>query len=330
MTSYENKKYLFLIALFFALAATAIIVVTIYYKNALRNHIAYIELPLRSQELINTVDKDILEAARALNIPAKAPTLQTWIAKGEPNNEIDNIYNLFQNLLITYNLDTVNFASHQTKQYTLLSRGNDRLDCTHKVNEQVDWYVDFQQRTSSGSFDSTFVVYVDDPLWGCQSYINKRVEHNGKFAGLLSISVNTRDLSTKLIEHIIGKEGVTFCVNSKGMICLDRKLQNIHKHITEVYPVYASIFPKMLENTYHSDEYQSDFKGTMDTRHTFSEKIPHLDLIVITESSENEFLKKYSTPIYVAYAVASFFVLLTLLFLYLYLHASIKYRNLYN
>lgn len=313
--------------MFFALATAAIIATTIYYKNILRSHIVDIELPLRSQELINTVDKDILEAARALNIPAKAPTLQTWIAHGEPNDEIDSIYKLFENLLMTYDLDTVNFASHQTKQYTLLSRGNDRLDCTHKMSEHDDWYLDFQKRTASGTFDSTFVVYVDDPLWGCQSYINKRVEHNGKFAGILSISVHTRDLSTKLIEHIVGREGVTFCVNSAGIICLDRKFQNIHKHITEVYPAYASIFPKIIGNIYHYDEYQSEFKGTRDTRHTFSEKIPQLDLIVITESSENEFLRNYATSIYVAYTVAGFFALLTLVFLYLYVYASIQYRK---
>lgn len=327
MTSYKNKKYLLLIAISFAVAATSILATAMYYRNILRDHIINIELPLRFQELINILDKDILEATKALNIPAKAPTLQTWIAHGEPNTDNFNIYPLLDNLHTTYKLDTVNFASHQTNQYTLLSRGSDKLDYTHTFNPKDDWYVDFQERTKSGNFDSTLVVYVNDPLWGYQAYINKRVEHNGEFAGLLSISVDIRNLATKLIENILGEEGSTFCVNSYGIICLHRDIHQIHKHITDVYPQYEAIFPKILANTHHYDEYESNLKGTIDTRYTFSEKIPLLDLIIITESSEHEFLKKYTPAMYVTYGVAGFFFLITLIFFYLYIRVTLKYRD---
>lgn len=314
MSFYINKKYSLFISMFFVFLFVFVLSIGFYYENAFRNKIINVELPLLSHEIIYEIDNNLFEVGRGLDVIARGPILQTWIANGEPNRDIDQVYYLLENIINTYKIDTANFASRKTKQYTLLRRDSSTLDFSHTFDDKTDWYVDFQERTAKGDFNSTFVVYVNDPDWETQSYINKRVEYNDEFVGMITVSTDTLNLSTQLLDYAVGEEGNTFFINSKGDICLHKDMTLIHKHVLDVYPEYKSFFSEILNKHNSYNSYTLESESVFDTHHVFSEKMNFFDLIVVVESSENEFMTNYKIDdiVYV------FAVLLACLALYFY------------
>ncbi len=298
MFSIEKKLNLLVGSLLLILAAITIFINSLYYQDSMKDQLINQQLPLTSQDIVNTIDDKVLEASRAVNLIIKSPTLQNWIAGGEPNSELETIYTMLESILSSYNVLGANFVSNQTKQYTDLN--GTKRDWAYRVSEKDTWFTGFRDSGVEGNV----VVYVNDPVWGYKAFINRRVEHNGKFAGLLSVSMDIRDFASELSSRTIGVNGNTFCVDESGIIRMHENTAFVNKNIVEVYPQYKDIFPKMKNKSKYSSEFEGKTDDSSDTLYTLSTHIPSLGFYLITEASENEFMEDVKSAIFVSIAVS--------------------------
>ncbi len=299
-------------------AAVTIFINSMSYHKSMKEQLVHQQLPLISQEIVNTIDDTVLEAGRAVSLVIKSPTLQNWIEKGEPNEELDSIYTLLGNIISTYKVLGANFVSNQTKQYTDLT-GSQR-DWSYRVKETDTWFTGFRDSGTKGNI----VVYVNDPKWGYKAFINSRVEHKGKFAGLLSVSMDIRDFARELSSRTIGADGNTFCVTEDGTIRLHADTTLINKNIVDVYPQYATVFPKMQGADKYFAEIEGETQGKSDTIYTLSTHIPSLGFYLITEASENEFMAEVSTATLISVLVSLALTVISLGFAFIFIRSIVS------
>lgn len=282
MLSIEKRLNFLIATLLVIVTAVAIILNTFFFQQSMRDQLVNQQLPLVSNEILSKIDDSIIEASRGLTLIVNSPQLQDWIQAGEPNEGyIDDIYRLLGTITSAYGTLGANFVSNQTKQYTDLIEG--KRNYAYRVSEKDTWFTGFRDSGASGNI----VVYVDDPVWGSKAFINRRVEANNEFAGLLSISIDIQELAKELSSMTIGEAGRTFLVDDKGFIRLHENTDFLNKSLVEIYPEYASAWPKML----NSKRFQTRFEQDGNNRYTISSHIPELNFYLITEASEAEFMQ---------------------------------------
>ncbi len=299
-------------------AAVTIFINSMFYYGSMKDQLVKQQLPLISQQIVNEIDDKVLEAGRAISLIIKSPALQNWIAKGEPNEDLETIYEMLESILSTYDVLGANFVSNQTKQYTDLV-GNKR-DWSYRVTEKDTWFSGFRD----SKVDGNIVVYVNDPVWGYKAFINRRVEHNGQFAGLLSISIDIREFAKELSSRSIGAGGNTFCVEENGTIRFHADTTFVNKNIVDVYPQYAALFPKMQGKAEYFAEIDGETNGESDTRYTLSTHIPSLGFYLITEASENEFMKEVTTATITSIVVSLVLTVISLICAYIFIRSIVN------
>ncbi len=318
MFSIEKKLNIFIASVLLIVAAVTIFINSLFYYDSMKDHLVNQQLPLISKEIVETIDNKVLEAGRAISLIIKSPTLQSWIAKGEPNEDLESIYEMLSSILSTYDVLGANFVSNQSKQYTDLN--GTKRDWAYRVSEKDTWFTNFRD----SNIDGNIVVYVNDPTWGYKAFINRRVEHKGAFAGLLSLSIDIRDFAKELSSRTIGAFGNTFCVESDGTIRLHANTSFVNKNIVDVYPQYADIFPKMQGVENYFAEIKSEVDGESDTIYTLSTHIPSLGFYLITEASENEFMSDVTTATRTSLLVSLALTVLSLVFAFMFIRSIVN------
>ncbi len=317
MLSIEKKLNIFIGAVLLLVAAVTIIINSFFYYGSMKDQLINQQLPLISQEIVNTIDDRVLEAGRGVSLIIKSPTLQNWIATGESNEELEDIYTMLESILSTYDVIGANFVSNQTKQYTDLN-GTQR-DWSYKIGDDATWFTSFRD----SNIDGNIVVYVNDPKWGYKAFINRRVEHKGAFAGLLSVALDIRDFARELSSRTIGEHGTTFCVEANGTIRLHADTSLVNKNIRDVYPQYADIFHKMQGRDKYFAEIDAETDGASDTRYILSTHIPSLGFYLITEASENEFMAQVTTATITSVLVSVILTIISLVLAFLFIRSII-------
>ncbi len=318
MFSIEKKLNIFIGSVLLIVATVTIIINSIFYYGSMRDQLINQQLPLISKEIVNTIDNKVLEAGRAIQLVIKSPTLQNWIASGESNDELETIYEMLASILSTYDVLGANFVSNQTKQYTDLI-GTER-NWSYRVSDADTWFTNFRD----SKIDGNIVVYVNDPTWGYKAFINRRVNHNGQFAGMLSISIDIRNFAEELSSRIIGNDGNTFCVAEDGTIRLHANTAFINKNITEVYPQYAAVFPNMQGAETYFAEIEGETNGKSDNIYTLSTHIPSLGFYLITEASENEFMAEVTTATITSIIVSLTLTIISLIFAFMFIRSIVN------
>ncbi len=318
MFSIEKKLNIFIGSVLLIMAVVTIFINSTSYYDSMKDQLVNQQLPLISQQIVNDIDDKVLEAGRAISLIIKSPTLQNWLAKGEPNEDLDTIYEMLESILSTYDVLGANFVSDQTKQYTDLV--GTKRDWAYRITEKDTWFTNFRDSNTEGNI----VVYVNDPTWGYKAFINRRVQHNGKFAGLLSISIDIRDFAKELSARTIGTNGKTFCVEEDGTIRLHADTSLVNKNIAEVYPQYATVFSKMKGKAEYFTEIEGETNGESDTKYTLSTHIPSLGFYLITEASENEFMAEVTTATITSILVSIVLTFISLACAYIYIRSIVN------
>lgn len=283
MFSLGKKISLLIVALLLVVAAVITTVNSVAFQEGMRRQLVTRELPAVSQDILARIDDKIMEPSRGIVMAANSPILKSWVRDGEPNEgRLEEIYALLQNIVTTYGTLGANFVSAGTGQYTDLLEG--KRDWSYRVSADKDpWFFAFRD---SGA-PVNIVVYVNDPTWGTKAFINRRVETDGKFAGLMSCSIDIRDFAENLSRMTIGDNGRTFIVDEKGYIRLHADTALLNKELSQVYPEYADIWPRLSK----TDRYQGSFRENGDTRYIIGSEIPVLGWRLVTEASETEFMR---------------------------------------
>ncbi len=301
MFSIEKKLNLLIGALLILIAASTIILNTYYFQKSMKENLVEDQLPAMSNEILSVMDNKIMEVSRGLELILNNKKFHEWIRNGEPNDSgLDDMYGLLENIIVSYGTLGANFVSNQTKQYTDLQNG--KRDYSYKVSDKDAWFASFRD---SGE-DINIVVYVNDPTWGSKAFINTRVEVDGKFAGLLSASIDIKDFARELSNMKLGKEGKTFLVDPNGIIKLHEDTSNLNKKLIDVYPQYKDWWNK----SNHPEKIDFVIDEAGDTRYFMNRVVPILDWYLISEASEDEFMEDVSSAMY---ASGIFSLVLTIL-----------------
>lgn len=280
MLSIGKKLNLVIVCLLLLVAATTILLNAFFFQRGMQTQLVDRQLPFISRELMAQIDRKIMEPSRGLALLANSPVLQDWIRLGEPNEgHIDDIYRVMETIVNAYGTIGVNFASQRTKQYTDMQNGRRAYD--YRITEKDIWFSTFRE---SGA-EVGIWVYVNDPTWGSKAFINRRVEIDHAFAGLVSVSIDIEDFATQLSSMAIGKTGRTFIVDDAGVVRLHANTSLLNRKLTEVYPGYTSLWDSIAA----SQDFQGSFVEGNDTRYTISSRIPVLGWYLITEASGTEF-----------------------------------------
>ena len=298
-----GKKLNLLIAALLLLISLVIILFNTYsFQTAMQAQLENQQLPAMAKGILAEIDKKIMEPARGLRLLAESPLLQDWVRDGEPNEErLDSIYRLLESAVRTYDTLGANFVSQQTKQYTDLLNG--KRDYSYHVDEAKDsWFTDFRDR----GIDVNVVVYVDDPTWGTKAFINRRVNVDGKFAGLISSSLDLRDFARELSSMSLGRKGKTFIVDDKAFVRLAPDPAQVNRPVLDVFPAYADFWQTAITR----DSFQTEYTYDGDTRFVVVRKIPVLNWYLCTEASGSEFMQGVWRSALISVGVSLFFVAL--------------------
>ena len=280
--SISKKINLLILSLLILVASSIIFVNTWFYRNDMRNQLLNTQLPLMSERILSKLDDKIMETSRGLGLAAREPVLIDWIKRGEPNSELDKIYELLESIVKTYNTLGANFVSQQTGQYSDLLEN--KRDWSYIISDKDVWFSAF--RDSKAEVGIT--VYVADKDWGTKAFINRRVEVNGKYAGLISVSIDINDLVQELSRMNIGEHGNTFIADPDGIMRFNADKELISQPLTSAAPAYAALWNQATAKDSYTFEYV-DKDG--DKRYAIVSKIPVLGWYLCTEASDAELMQ---------------------------------------
>ncbi len=285
--SMSKKINLLILALLLIVASAIIFANTWFYRADMRSQLLDKQLPLMSDGILHTVDAAIMETGRGLQLAVLNPFLQDWIRRGEPNDELDTVYRFLDGIVKTYGTLGANFVSQATGQYTDLLEGKRKES---RLTPQDGWFGAF--RDSRAPIGVT--VYVDDPVWGTKAFINRRVEVDGKYAGLVSVSIDLKSFAARLGGMTIGENGTTFIADANGVMRFSSNPDFVNKPLRDVAPAYAAEWADISR----VDSYPLTYKdNTGDTRYALARKIPVLGWYVCTEASGSELMASVRSSI---------------------------------
>ncbi len=288
-----HKINLMIIALLVCVSLPMIALNAYYYRSDMQRQLIENQLPAASNNILHEIDKKLMEPSRALALVVKSPVLQDWIKRGEPNDDgLEDIYRLLENIVITYNTLGANFVSQQTGQYTDLLAG--KRDYSYRISEKDQWFSAFRESKS----EVGITVYVNDPTWGTKSFINRRIEFDGNYAGMLSISLDLQDFVKNLSTMTIGQSGLTFVADQEGILRFFNMPEKINTPLAEHLPAYKEHWAQILEQ----ETFSFSYRLNGDTRFVITRHIPILGWILFAEASGNEVLQSMWKSIYVSIA----------------------------
>ncbi len=295
MFSIEKRINTMIVLLLLSVAVATIGINTYFFKKSMHDSLVNKDLPVLSAEVLSTLDDRIMEVSRGLDLIVRSPQLLDWVKRGEPNSEIDQIYAILQSILDTYPESLgANFVSQTTKQYTAITEG--KRDHSYHITAQDTWFTDLRE----SNIPVSIVVYVNDPTWGSKAFINKRIELNRQFVGIISVAIDIQNLAKELGAAKLGNEGSTFIVDNSGTIKLHADTAVLNKKITDAFPIYKDKWNSISRSDTLLQEYTQDG----DKRYFISRRIPVLDLFLIVEASEDEFMQEVNRAIYISVGIS--------------------------
>ncbi|MBE1236829.1 HAMP domain-containing protein [Phaeovibrio sulfidiphilus] len=281
--SIRQKINILIAVLLFFVSVPIISLSSYYHQSDIRRQLVDGLLPETSRTILAAIDHEIMEPARAAEFAARSGVLQEWIRQGEPNDAgLDAVYALLESFCATYHTLGANFASNRTLQYTKFQDGV--RDHSYTMTEENDpWFHEFR----TGSAWQSVVVYVDDPVWGTKAFVNRRVEVDGDFAGVMSMALDIRDLAANLARTVIGTRGLTFIADENGILRFYQDIKRLNTPVGAVLPAYREEWSAITASDTHSFRYRLDG----DTRYVFTQKIPGLGWYLCTEASDSELMR---------------------------------------
>ena len=298
MFSIGKKFGLLIISILLIVAATIVAVNAYFFQNSMKAQLTEQRLPLMSDVILSKIERKVLEPAQGAAMFAVNDSVKDWVRRGEPNEDgLEMVYGLLGNIIETYGVVGANFVSAQTRQYTDINHG--KRDNSYIVSDAKDpWFTGFRD---SGVLTNV-VVYFDDPVWKSQAFVNRRVEVDGKFAGLVAVTIDMKEFAEELRKMTIGERGRTYVVDDKGVIRLSARSGEANRPLTEVLPAYSAFWNDIAAAPF----FQTSFDEDGDTRYVVARKIPVLNWRLIMSASGSEIMEDVRHSILMGIAISLF------------------------
>ena len=166
------------------------------------------------------VDQRIIRPARALDLVAENPFLIQWIENGEPNTGRETVYTLLRGVSSSLETRGANVVLWDKKSYYDISNNTASFK---NLTPADTWFGAFKQ--SGKTLDIN--LHINDKVYGSVAFINRRLEHKGRFLGLTSVSLDLETFSRQVADTAVGQKGETYMVDKNGTIMLHRNKELI-------------------------------------------------------------------------------------------------------
>lgn len=270
----------FIIGLLLCLTCISITFInTTTARNILEKKITEQTLPALMEGIVAEVDRQLVAPASTLEMMAQHPLFLEWITNGEAKETLPLIYKTGRNFVTKYNTTGVNVVLWDSMNYYELDNNREHLKPVDK--EQDSWFFEFKKSGSPVWVN----IYADHPVYANMAFINRRIELEGRFIGVLSTSLKVEDFINRISHMKIGGRGNTLMVRNDGFIMLSQNRELIDKIRLSELPGYSSAASSILNQESHSFQYRN---AEGDRILVLSKKIPILNAVVLTEVSTGE------------------------------------------
>ena len=187
-------------------------------RRAMEQEIVTRTLPAMASDVVAAVDRQIVAPATTLTAMAQHPMLQEWMAQGEDPALIPLVFQASRNIASIHaasGIAGVNVISRNSLNFYELAGGKETVKKAEPVGD--GWFFAFEQ---SGDPLWVNVHGPTDPHYPNLAFINRRIDRNGRFLGIVSTGMQVKDFNQRLIAMRIGEKGSTFLVRRNGEIML--------------------------------------------------------------------------------------------------------------
>nr|WP_306774094.1 methyl-accepting chemotaxis protein [Desulfovibrio sp. JC022] len=215
---------------------------------------------------------------------------------GEDPSGEDKIFKYSSNLARQLGTSGCNFVSNLSDKYYNFATGKAK-----KLGPEDSWFAAFGNSNKAVGIN----VYVDNPDFGSRAFINRRIDKNGKFLGVISTALALDDFVQKVSSMKIGERGMTAMVDPEGLIRLHQDKKAINKLNIRDIKGYENDVSSLLKSKSYQFSY-TDENG--ETWYVVSRYIPELNWYLITKASKSELFAEVNHGLYVTFGVALLFL----------------------
>jgi methyl-accepting chemotaxis protein len=251
-------------------------------RSAVEQEIVTRTLPAMASEGVAAVDRQIVMPATTLAALAQHPMLQDWILRGEDPAQIPLVFQAGKNVVSTHGAGGVNVVVRDSLNYYELSGGKETVK---KVDPTADsWFFDFEK---AGDPLWVNIYGPTDPHYANMAFINRRIDRNGSFLGIISIGMQVGEFNKRLTSMRIGEHGSTFLVRKNGEIMLhpDAKQNGAPLRDLPGFKDFASRILSEQNSTFATQDAAGE-KLYVATR-----ELPVLNAVVVTQANASEMLQ---------------------------------------
>ncbi|ERP31917.1 methyl-accepting chemotaxis protein [Chitinivibrio alkaliphilus] len=258
-------------------AVTAVITRTSWHS--MEESLLEREIPLTVATITDDIHQSLFNAVIGLRSMAEDPFFKEWILRGENEERIPDLVDKLSRVSNQFSTSGANFVSAHTENYYNVVGGEYEL---RRLTEDDQWFTEFAE---SGD-DFNINVYTTHHLYGEIAFINYRVDADGEFLGLFSVSIPLADLVERVTSNTIGSSGETFVINSTGDIVV-----HSNPELLEEGSLRDSLgWDAELASLLSADQHSFLLSTEEDEYYVQSQAIDGVDWILITTASRTELL----------------------------------------
>jgi methyl-accepting chemotaxis protein len=289
---------------------TCVIVTSVSYRigrSCMGKMLQTIHMPAVMENISAVVDRNILEPAAGLTLVAENPFLVQWIMDGEAPGDVETVYALLQGVISHYRTNGANVVLWDTQNYYDI---HDSKQTLKQLTGQDTWFKAFKDSKERVSIN----VHINDKVYGSTAFINRRIEKNGRFLGLTSVSLNLEAFMKSVTDTVVGARGETYMVDKNGLVQMHKNQAWLQTLNLADKPGWAGHVKEVLSKE------QTSFTmtdGNGDAIIAMTRYVPALGWYLVAEANEAELIDIASNALLGDMSGALFAILLASLLLLL-------------
>ena len=263
-------------------------------KLSLEDQLTQDLLPAKLDSIVRVLEQELIPPVAGLGVAVNDPFFRKWLQDGEKESGRDTLFDLLAVIKDQFKTNGCNFVSNRSQQYYNFVDGNKNV---RGLDERDSWF----QAFGDSKRDTGINVYVDDPTFGSTAFINKRIDLNGEYLGIISTALPVEAFVKKITAMVVGTKGSTYMVDKKGIIRIHENIEYINKTNVRELPGYEEHVDEFLSSGQHLFKYE-DAEG--ETWFVISRYVPELDWVLVTRANENELYTGLNMALYTALGIA--------------------------
>lgn len=263
-------------------------------RKSLEKQLSEDLLPAKLDSILRVMEQVLIVPAEGLGVAVNNPFFREWVENGEDPAGVDTLFTMLQGLSSQFDTSGCNFVSNLSQKYYDLTGDTQNV---RSLGPQDSWFSAF----GASNVDTGINVYVDDPNFGSTAFINRRIDRNGEFLGIISTALPLQSFIGRITSMTVGSKGVTYMVDKEGLIRLHPNQGYINKVKLNTLEGYREHLSGMLGNDNNSFRY-TDSEG--EPWFVVSRFVPELGWYLVIKANEDELFADVNQALYMTLGIA--------------------------